>query len=287
MTIKALHGEKVLYLLALAGAMTFGSCGDDNNYSGDEDEPEAPQVDPTPIVPVTPASLSYRINEETKVSFNSNDTIIANTCVDSMGGNSTLIGIDVILADDEIVDESSVSFTFSNEYQRKVSVSGVPSYSGSIYSITIPAIEGIYSLAINKQNFTFNVIGSQSLNDNSRNFSNIYTVVLNSENSKSGDFEFTPFTKTKEGSVNAKISGKGDFLSLDENGYNKYISSDKAIFSAKMNDAAKNSKDWESSLINENYFTYKSGDKFYLGKVVDFVGESLVEATEIKLSITY
>ena len=54
MTIKALHGGKLLCLMAaVAGAMTLGSCKDDDN---DDPEPE-----PAPVVPVdtTPKKVVY------------------------------------------------------------------------------------------------------------------------------------------------------------------------------------------------------------------------------------
>lgn len=282
MTIKALHGGKLLCLMAaVAGAMTLGSCKDDDN---DDPEP-APvvPVDTTPKKVVYPDQFSFRLNKSTPDSLR--DTIKANTLL-ADGINSDSISIDVILRNKTNVDPSSVSFTVDNIFLGKVNVSDNASITDSIFSVTFPAIEGSYSLSINGKNKKFSVAGTgKALSASSRNFSNSYVVDFNSDNTKLGDFTFTPYSETEDGSVYAKISGNGKFVALTEEDYNGYLSGNKGLLEVALKDVA--AEDLKASINNVNYFAYQSGEKIYLGKVLNYVGASLREASSVKVSLTY
>lgn len=284
MTIKALHGGKLLCLMAaVAGAMTLGSCKDDDN---DDPEPEpAPvvPVDTTPKKVVYPDQFSFRLNNSTPDSLR--DTIKANTLL-ADGINSDSISVDVILRNKTNVDSASVSFTVENRFLGKVNVSDNASITDSIFSVTFPAIEGSYSLSINGKKRNFIVEGTgKALSASSRNFSNSYVVDFNSDNTKLGDFTFTPYSETEDGSVYAKISGNGKFVALTEEDFNVYLSGNKGLLEVALKDVA--TEDLKASINNVNYFAYQSGEKIYLGKVLNYVGASLREASSVKVSLTY
>lgn len=284
MTIKALHGGKLLCLMAaVAGAMTLGSCKDDDN---DDPEPEpAPvvPVDTTPKKVVYPDQFSFRLNKSTQDSLR--DTIKANTLL-ADGINSDSISVDVVLRNKTNVDPASVSFTVENTFLGKVNVSDNASITDSIFSVTFPAIEGSYTLSINGKNKKFIVEGTgKALSASSRNFSNSYVVEFNSDNAKLRDLTFTPYSETEDGSVYAKISGTGKFIALSEDDYNGYISGNKGLLEVALKDVA--SEDLKASINNVNYFAYQSGEKIYLGKVLNYVGASLREASSVKVSLTY
>ncbi len=283
MTIKALHGGKLLCLMAaVAGAMTLGSCKDDEDDPEPEPAPVVP-VDTTPKKVVYPDQFSFRLNNSTPDSLR--DTIKANTLL-ADGINSDSISIDVILRNKTNVDPSSVSFTVENTFLGKVNVSDNASITDSIFSVTFPAIEGSYSLSINGKNKKFSVAGTgKALSASSRNFSNGYVVDFNSDNTKLGDFTFTPYSETEDGSVYAKISGNGKFVALTEEDYNVYLSGNKGLLEVALKDVA--SEDLKASINNVNYFAYQSGEKIYLGKVLNYVGASLREASSVKVSLTY
>jgi hypothetical protein len=270
-------------MAAVAGAMTLGSCKDDDN---DDPEPEpAPvvPVDTTPKKVVYPDQFSFRLNNSTPDSLR--DTIKANTLL-ADGINSDSISVDVILRNKTNVDPSSVSFTVENTFLGKVNVSDKASITDSIFSVTFPAIEGSYSLSINGKNKKFSVAGTgKALSASSRNFSNSYVVDFNSDNTKLGDFTFTPYSETEDGSVYAKISGNGKFVALTEEDYNVYLSGNKGLLEVALKDVA--SEDLKASINNVNYFAYQSGEKIYLGKVLNYVGASLREASSVKVSLTY
>lgn len=283
MTIKALNGGKLLCLMAtVAGVMTLGSCNKDD----DEPEPEPAHVvpvDTTPKKVVYPDQFSFRLNKSTPDSLR--DTIKANTLL-ADGINSDSISVDVILRNKTNVDPATVSFTVSNSFLGKVNVSGNASITDSIYSITFPAIEGSYALSINGKNKKFIVEGTgKALSASSRNFSNGYVVDFNSDNTKLGDFTFTPYSETEDGSVYAKISGNGKFVALTEEDYNGYLSGNKGLLEVALKDVA--AEDLKASINNVNYFAYQSGEKIYLGKVLNYVGASLREASSVKVSLTY
>lgn len=283
MTIKALHGGKLLCLMAaVAGAMTLGSCKDDEDDPEPEPAPVVP-VDTTPKKVVYPDQFSFRLNNSTPDSLR--DTIKANTLL-ADGINSDSISVDVILRNKTNVDPSSVSFTVENTFLGKVNVSDKASITDSIFSVTFPAIEGSYSLSINGKNKKFSVAGTgKALSASSRNFSNGYVVDFNSDNTKLGDFTFTPYSETEDGSVYAKISGNGKFVALTEEDYNVYLSGNKGLLEVALKDVA--SEDLKASINNVNYFAYQSGEKIYLGKVLNYVGVSLREASSVKVSLTY
>lgn len=283
MTIKALHGGKLLCLMAaVAGAMTLGSCKDDEDDPEPEPAPVVP-VDTTPKKVVYPDQFSFRLNNSTPDSLR--DTIKANTLL-ADGINSDSISVDVILRNKTNVDPSSVSFTVENTFLGKVNVSDNASITDSIFSVTFPAIEGSYSLSINGKNKKFSVTGTgKALSASSRNFSNSYVVDFNSDNTKLGDFTFTPYSETEDGSVYAKISGNGKFVALTEEDYNVYLSGNKGLLEVALKDVA--SEDLKASINNVNYFAYQSGEKIYLGKVLNYVGASLREASSVKVSLTY
>lgn len=283
MTIKALHGGKLLCLMAaVAGAMTLGSCKDDDDEPEPEPAPVVP-VDTTPKKVVYPDQFSFRLNNSTPDSLR--DTIKANTLL-ADGINSDSISVDVILRNKTNVDPASVSFTVENTFLGKVNVSDNASITDSIFSVTFPAIEGSYALSINGKNKKFIVTGTgKALSASSRNFSNSYVAEFDSNNSKLGDLTFTPYSETEDGSVYAKISGTGKFIALSEDDYNNYISGNKGLLEVALKDVA--SEDLKASINNVNYFAYQSGDKIYLGKVLNYVGASLREASSVKVSLTY
>ncbi len=283
MTIKALNGGKLLCLMAaVAGAMTLGSCNKDDDDPEPEPAPVVP-VDSTPKKVVYPDQFSFRLNNSTPDSLR--DTIKANTLL-ADGINSDSISIDVVLRNKTMVDPASVSFTVSNSFLGKVNVSDNASITDSIFSVTFPAIEGSYSLSINGKNKKFSVAGTgKALSASSRNFSNGYVVDFNSDNTKLGDFTFTPYSETEDGSVYAKISGNGKFVALTEEDYNGYLSGNKGLLEVALKDVA--AEDLKASINNVNYFAYQSGEKIYLGKVLNYVGASLREASSVKVSLTY
>ncbi len=283
MTIKALNGGKLLCLMAaVAGAMTLGSCNKDDDDPEPEPAPVVP-VDSTPKKVVYPDQFSFRLNNSTPDSLR--DTIKANTLL-ADGINSDSISIDVVLRNKTMVDPASVSFTVSNSFLGKVNVSDNASITDSIFSVTFPAIEGSYSLSINGKNKKFIVAGTgKALTASSRNFSNSYVVEFNSDNAKLGDFTFTPYSETEDGSVYAKISGNGKFVALTEEDFNVYLSGNKSLLKGALEDVA--AEDLKASINNVNYFAYQSGEKIYLGKVLNYVGASLREASSVKVSLTY
>ncbi len=283
MTIKALNGGKLLCLMAtVASVMTLGSCNKDDDDPEPEPAPVVP-VDTTPKKVVYPDQFSFRLNKSTPDSLR--DTIKANTLL-ADGINSDSISVDVILRNKTNVDPATVSFTVSNSFLGKVNVSGNASITDSIYSITFPAIEGSYALSINGKNRKFIVEGTgKALSASSRNFSNGYVVDFNSDNTKLGDFTFTPYSETEDGSVYAKISGNGKFVALTEEDYNGYLSGNKGLLEVALKDVA--AEDLKASINNVNYFAYQSGEKIYLGKVLNYVGASLREASSVKVSLTY
>ena len=202
------------------------------------------------------------------------------------GINSDSISIDVILRNKTNVDPATVSFTVKNDFLGTVNVSDNASITDSIFSVTFPAIEGSYSLSINGKNKKFSVAGTgKALSASSRNFSNSYVVDFNSDNTKLGDFTFTPYSETEDGSVYAKISGNGKFVALTEEDYNGYLSGNKGLLEVALKDVA--AEDLKASINNVNYFAYQSGEKIYLGKVLNYVGASLREASSVKVSLTY
>ena len=283
MTIKALNGGKLLCLMAaVTGVLTLGSCNKDDDDPQPEPAPVVP-VDTTPKKVIYPDQFSFRLNNSTPDSLR--DTIKANTLL-ADGINSDSISVDVILRNKTNVDSASVSFTVSNSFLGKVNVSGNASITDSIYSITLPAIEGSYALSINGKNRKFIVEGTgKALSASSRNFSNSYVVDFNSDNTKLGDFTFTPYSETEDGSVYAKISGNGKFVALTEEDYNGYLSGNKGLLEVALKDVA--AEDLKASINNVNYFAYQSGEKIYLGKVLNYVGASLREASSVKVSLTY
>lgn len=283
MTIKALNGGKLLCLMAtVAGVMTLGSCNKDDDEPEPEPAPVVP-VDTTPKKVVYPDQFSFRLNNSTPDSLR--DTIKANTLL-ADGINSDSISVDVILRNKTNVDPASVSFTVSNNFLGEVNVSDNASITDSIFSVTFPAIEGSYALSINGKNRKFIVEGTgKALSASSRNFSNGYVVDFNSDNTKLGDFTFTPYSETEDGSVYAKISGNGKFVALTEEDYNGYLSGNKGLLEVALKDVA--AEDLKASINNVNYFAYQSGEKIYLGKVLNYVGASLREASSVKVSLTY
>ena len=285
MTIKALNGGKLLCLMAaVAGVMTLGSC------NKDDDDPE-PEPEPVPVDTTTPKKVvyadqfSFRLNNSTPDTLNAGDTIKASTLLEN-GVNSDSISVDVVLRNQTMVDPASVSFTVSNTFLGKVNVSGNASITDSIYSITFPAIEGSYALSINGKTRNFTVAGTgKAISASSRNFSNSYVVVFTSENAQSGEFTFTPYSETEDGSVYAKLSGNGKFVALSEEEYNGYLSGNKGLLEVALKDVAE--ADLKASINNSNYFAYQSGEKIYLGKVSNFVGASLREASSMTVSLTF
>lgn len=279
MTIKALNGGKLLCLMAaVAGTMTLGSCKED------DDKPAPAPADTTQKV-VAPNEYYFSLNDSTPDTLNAGDTIKANTLL-ADGANSDSISIKVVLRNNTMVDPASVSFTVSNQYLGETVMQDRASIADSVFSVTFPAIEGKYYLSINGESKNFIVAGTgKALSANYRNLSNYYIMDFSSDNAKLSDLTFTPYSETKEGIIYvAKLSGDGKFVALTEDDYNNYISGDKLRLGALEDIDTEN---WEASIFNADYFAYQSGEKIYLGKVLSFVGESLREASSIKVAFTY
>lgn len=264
--------------------MTLGSCKDDDDDP--EPTPAPVPVDTTPQKVTFPDEYKFRINNSTPVAFNAGDSIKANTLL-SNGANSDTVSIDVILRNNTMVDPTSVSLSLANSYLGSVKVSNTPSITDSIYSISLPAIEGNYSLTINGKTRNFVVASTgKKLSVISRDLSNSFYVTLNKTNAKASEFEFSPYTETEDGAMYAKLSGSGKFVALEETDYNNYVASNKAIFEGEMKDVA--AENWKASINGSIYFAYMSAeDKVYLGKIVSFTGASLREASEIVVAINF
>lgn len=281
MTIKALHGGRLLCLMAsVAGVMTLGSCKDDDDEPAPAPAPVVP-VDTTPQKVTLPDNYYFRINNSTAENLKSGDTIKANTLL-ADGINTDMVSFDVALENGAKVN--SVSLMLSNDYLKNAKFEGETT--GSIYSVTVPAIEGTYTLTINGKENTYYIVGTgKSLSAVSRNLSNCYTTAFDSQNTKVSDFTFSPYTEDEDGSTHpARLEGKGSFFTLTEVEYNQLITEKKAdltdLANLKKNDA-------KTSIFNVAYFLYKNGDNNYLCKVLSYEGPSLKEATSIKLSVTF
>lgn len=280
MTIKALHGGKLLCLMAaVAGAMTLGSCKDDDN---DDPEPEpAPvvPVDTTPKKVVYPDQFSFRLNNSTPDSLR--DTIKANTLL-ADGINSDSISIDVILRNKTNVDPSSVSFTVENTFLGKVNVSDNASITDSIFSVTFPAIEGSYSLSINGKNKKFSVVSTEKTTSANRQLSNKYTVKLDATNKSICGIEFVP----KEKITVAHLKGSGKFVNLSDDTYNKYLTSALSYVKADIDDIITENAEELLPLKELKHFAYvaENGNIFVVNVVSGNVDDA---ATEVALEIVY
>jgi len=280
MTIKALHGGKLLCLMAaVAGAMTLGSCKDDDN---DDPEPEpAPvvPVDTTPKKVVYPDQFSFRLNNSTPDSLR--DTIKANTLL-ADGINSDSISVDVILRNKTNVDPSSVSFTVENTFLGKVNVSDKASITDSIFSVTFPAIEGSYSLSINGKNKKFSVVSTEKTTSANRQLSNKYTVKLDATNKSICGIEFVP----KEKITVAHLKGSGKFVNLSDDTYNKYLTSALSYVKADIDDIITENAEELLPLKELKHFAYvaENGNIFVVNVVSGNVDDA---ATEVALEIVY
>lgn len=280
MTIKALHGGKLLCLMAaVAGAMTLGSCKDDDN---DDPEPEpAPvvPVDTTPKKVVYPDQFSFRLNNSTPDSLR--DTIKANTLL-ADGINSDSISIDVILRNKTNVDPSSVSFTVENTFLGKVNVSDNASITDSIFRVTFPAIEGSYSLSINGKNKKFSVVSTEKTTSANRQLSNKYTVKLDATNKSICGIEFVP----KEKITVAHLKGSGKFVNLSDDTYNKYLTSALSYVKADIDDIITENAEELLPLKELKHFAYvaENGNIFVVNVVSGNVDDA---ATEVALEIVY
>lgn len=279
MTIKALHGGKLLCLMAaVAGAMTLGSCKDDEDDPEPEPAPVVP-VDTTPKKVVYPDQFSFRLNKSTPDSLR--DTIKANTLL-ADGINSDSISIDVILRNKTNVDPSSVSFTVDNKFLGKVNVSDNASITDSIFSVTFPAIEGSYSLSINGKNKKFSVVSTEKTTSANRQLSNKYTVKLDATNKSICGIEFVP----KEKITVAHLKGSGKFVNLSDDTYNKYLTSALSYVKADIDDIITENAEELLPLKELKHFAYvaENGNIFVVNVVSGNVDDA---ATEVALEIVY
>ena len=279
MTIKALHGGKLLCLMAaVAGAMTLGSCKDDDDDPEPEPAPVVP-VDTTPKKVVYPDQFSFRLNNSTPDSLR--DTIKANTLL-ADGINSDSISVDVILRNKTNVDPSSVSFTVENTFLGKVNVSDKASITDSIFSVTFPAIEGSYSLSINGKNKKFSVVSTEKTTSANRQLSNKYTVKLDATNKSICGIEFVP----KEKITVAHLKGSGKFVNLSDDTYNKYLTSALSYVKADIDDIITENAEELLPLKELKHFAYvaENGNIFVVNVVSGNVDDA---ATEVALEIVY
>lgn len=280
MTIKTLNGGKLLCLMAaVAGVMALGSCSKDE----DDPQPEPPvvPVDSTPKKVIYPDQFSFRLNNSTPDTLNTGDTIKANTLL-ANGVNSDSVSVDVILRNKTMVDPASVSFTVSNSYLGKVSVSGTPSISDSIYSITFPAIEGSYALSINGKARNFIVAGTGKTTSANRNLSNKYTVKLDATNKSICGIEFVP----KEKITVAHLKGSGKFINISNDTYNKYLTSALSFVKADIEDVIAENSEELLPLKDLNHFAYvaENGNIFIVNVAS---GNADDAASEVTLEIVY
>ena len=280
MTIKALNGGKLLCLMAtVAGVMTLGSCNKDDDEPEPEPAPVVP-VDSTPKKVVYPDEFSLRLNNSTPDTLNTGDTIKANTLL-ADGANTDSVSVDVVLRNKTMVDPASVSFTVSNTYLGKVSVSGTPSISDSIYSITFPAIEGSYVLSINGKARNFTVAGD-NFKSATRNLSNKYVAKLDAVNKSICGIEFEP----KAEITVAHLKGSGKFIVLSDDVYNEYLTSKLALVKGYIEDVDAVDKKSLLPLKDLNHFAYvaENGNIFIVNVAS---GNADDAASEVTLEIVY
>lgn len=284
MTIKALNGGKLLCLMAtVAGVMTLGSCNKDDDDPEPEPAPVVP-VDTTPKKVVYPDQFSFRLNNSTPDTLNSGDTIKANTLL-ADGINTDSVSVDVVLRNKTMVDPTSVSFTVSNTYLGKVSVSGTPSISDSIYSITFPAIEGSYALSINGKTRNFTVAGTgKELSKSGRTLSNVYTMNFNKTVTSNFGIKFVPYNAAEDAGARLTADA-GDFIALSEEEYNTII---KATSLSTITDFVEDATPVAGKLMLKNvkYFIYSVNGKNYVMNITDFAGSD-VDTSDLTMTVTY
>lgn len=280
MTIKALNGGKLLCLMAVAGAMTLGSCSKDD----DDKEPE-----PAPVVPVdTTKKLAadefyFRLSNSQPIALNTGDTIKANTLLNN-GVNSDTISVDVILRNGVMVNPNAVSFSFTNSNLGKVNIAN-PSITDSIYSVSFPAVEGSYILSINNNVKSFLVAGTGKTTSANRSLSNKYTVKLDSVNTTVSGIEYVGFTKTELTSTVAHLKGNGKFIVLSDEDYAKYLTSALSFVKGDVEDKLAEAK----SLLPLNevkHFVYVENSNIVVVNIVNFAGAEVANAP-LTVEITY
>lgn len=284
MTIKALHGGKLLCLMAaVAGAMTLGSCKDDDDDP--EPTPAPVPVDTTPQKVTFPDEYKFRINNSTPAAFNAGDSIKANTLL-SNGANSDTVSIDVILRNNTMVDPSLVSLSLANSYLGSVKISQTPSINDSIYSVSFPAVEGNYSLSINGKTRNF-VVASTAKPSANRSLSNKYTAKLDSVNKSIFGMEFVPFSKTQLTSTIAHLKGSGKFITLSDEVYNNYLTSPLSFVKGDITDKLENETTTLLPLNEVKHFAYvaESGN-IIICNIADFAGAEVQGAT-LSVEISY
>lgn len=285
MTIKALHGGKLLCLMAaVAGAMTLGSCKDDDDDP--EPTPAPVPVDTTPQKVTFPDEYKFRINNSTPVAFNSGDSIKANTLL-SNGVNSDTVSIDVVLRNKTMVDPASVSLSLANSYLGSVKISQTPSINDSIYSVSFPAVEGNYSLSINGKTRNFVVASTAKTSSANRSLSNKYIAKLDSVNKSIFGMEFVPFSETELTSTIAHLKGSGKFIILSNEEYNSYLTSALSFVKGDVADKLENETTNLLPLNKAKYFAYvaESGN-IIICNICDFAGAD-VPGASLSVEISY
>lgn len=278
MTIKALNGGKLLCLMAtVAGAMALGSC------SKDDDEPApapAPVVNPdtTPKKVVYADEYYFRVNKLQPDTLNSGDTIKAKTLLEN-GLNSDTVSVDVILRNGVKADSTSTTFTFTNDNLGKLSISNA-SFKDSIYSVSFPAIEGNYTLNINNKSIKFVVAGEVASDYPNRNLSNALLANLDGKNKSFSGIEFVP----AENITVAHLKGDGSFVSLDEESYNKYLTSAYSYVKADIEYITKTNSKNVLPLNDLKYFAFVANN----GNILICNVENYVDGIEkVSIKIRY
>ncbi len=282
MTIKALHGGKLLCLMAaVAGAMTLGSCKDDDDDP--EPTPAPVPVDTTPQKVTFPDEYKFRINNSTPVAFNAGDSIKANTLL-SNGANSDTVSIDVILRNNTMVDPSLVSLSLANSYLGSVKISQTPSINDSIYSVSFPAVEGNYSLSINGKTRNFVVASTgKSLSKSGRTLSNFYSVKFDKTTTSNMGITFVPYDKAED--RGARLTATGSFITIDEEHYNTFVNATSLSTVTDFIDDAK-PEDGKLMLRDAKYFIYIANGMNYVVKITNFAGSD-VETSDLEMVVTF
>ncbi len=293
MTIKALKGGKLLCLMAaVSGAMALGSCKDDDK----PEQPEAPEVpvDTTPAKVTYPNEFNIRINNDQPTLVKATDTTInAKTLLslDSTNNtmkNSDIISFDVILRNGVKINSEEVDLTYMNPDLGKIDFTSVASInSDSIFSATVPAMPGMYSVSVN--GFSKNItVEDKDLEKKSRFLSNFFTVKLDSVNTTISGITFDPYKKVGISTTPAHLSGSGKFVSITEKEFSDLINSKVSEVKANVSDMEIEKENY-LELTDAKYFVYYTEDSNHdIDKI--FVGEYAFaggQAKEVSLKMSY
>lgn len=266
-------------MAAFAGALTLGSCKDD-----DDDVKPAPAPEPEVIdtVPFIPAENYFAVNGD---SLFSGDTIKANTLLNK-GVNSDSLTLDVVLRNETVIDSSSLSFSFSNNYLGKVNVQGVAKFvSDSSYTVKFPAIEGNYTFSVNGIDKQFKVVGTgKELSKSARALSNMFTMKYSKDVDTNLGIKFVPYNVAED--TGARFtSAAGSFIAISAEDYDSFVNTTSL---GTITDFIEDATLTEGKLMLKNveYFIYSNGGKNYVVKIIDFAGSN-VDTTDLTMVVTY